>query len=103
MSPQGTTLAAKPEAGMVVDAYVDALLAMPVAAAAPAPADPHQPLASTAPDEVADHAAPQDAPVPEAAAVVPDALAVEGYLDAAAWRPAPACPSAWPGACRTRA
>lgn len=78
MSPQGTTLAAKPEAGMVVDAYVDALLAMPVAAAAPAPADPHQPLASTAPDEVADHAAPQNAPVPEAAAVVPDALEVEG-------------------------
>lgn len=95
MSPQGTTLAAKPEAGMVVDAYVDALLAMPVTAAAPASPEQVQIPSSTALGEVADRAALQAEPVPEASVGVPDTLALE---DANADEPLSSLPAVTGGA-----
>ncbi|QNN46677.1 chemotaxis protein CheW [Thermomonas brevis] len=53
MSPQGTTLAAKPESDVIVDAYVDALLGMPTAASpqadATAAAHAPEPAAGTEP------------------------------------------------------
>lgn len=68
MSPQGTTLAAKPETEMVVDAYVDALLALPVAPPATVPASPEssQPPPSAELDDAMGRTLPEDTAVPEA-------------------------------------
>ncbi|WP_374557146.1 chemotaxis protein CheW [Thermomonas sp.] len=95
MSPQGTTLASKPGAEMVVDAYVDALLAMPVVGAVPAPVEPGQPPLVVARDEVADGSAPLDATAPEALAGVPDAPVVD---DTSAGEVAMPLPAATDGA-----
>lgn len=95
MSPQGTTLAAKPGAEMVVDAYVDALLAMPVAGAAPAPGEPGQAPLAVPHDEVANGTSPLDAPAPEANAGAPDAPVVD---DTSAGEVAMPLPAATDGA-----
>lgn len=69
MSPQGTTLAAKPESDVIVDAYVDALLGMPAAAPpqadATAAAHAPEPAAGTEPASAAEPVAPE-AVAPEA-------------------------------------
>lgn len=82
MSPQGTTLST-PESAVIVDAYVDALLGMPVPAS---PQDPpaavHVPTADTEPASAAEPAAPEDAePAPQVVAEVEPGL--EGDDDAA--------------------
>lgn len=91
MSPQGTTLASKPEAELMVDAYVDALLAMPLAAAAPvdpepvaeatAPAVSIEPQAAFTPmdddNQDAQEAAAAPQPESEIAPLVVDAVAFE--------------------------
>ena len=101
MSPQGTTLASKPAAELMVDAYVDALLAMPLADAAPTPVVPAEPQAMPIPmdgipmdepraQETA--AAPEPEPEPEPEIVPPtDPLPA---VDAAALEPEPAPPPA---------
>lgn len=79
MSPQGTTLAAKPESDVIVDAYVDALLGMPAAAplqvdataTVPAP----EPAASTGPASATGPA--PEAPDPEPAPQATDEAASE--------------------------
>jgi purine-binding chemotaxis protein CheW len=84
MSPQATTLAAKPASEVIVDAYVDALLGMPVAqppqgdataaVQAPEPATDIEPVSTTEP--VAPEAVdPEPEPAPQAmdeAAAEPD-------------------------------
>lgn len=82
MSAQGTTLARRPDDGAMVDAYVDALLAVPMPPAPPAAEPPPSPPADAAP-EVHAH--------PEAGLPV-DAHAGVGSEDAMAWpddEPAP--------------
>lgn len=97
MSPQGTTLASKPEAELMVDAYVDALLAMPLAVAVPAPVAPEPVAEATAPDVSIE---PQAASTPmdddnqgaqeAAAAPQPEPGIAPLVVDAVAFEPEPA-------------
>ncbi|WP_449448270.1 chemotaxis protein CheW [Thermomonas brevis] len=105
MSPQATTLAAKPASEVIVDAYVDALLGMPVAQPpqgdATAPVQAPEPAADTEPASTTEPVAPEAVdPEPEPAPQAMDEAASEpdGERDAGepddASEPVPAPPVA---------
>lgn len=105
MSPQATTLAAKPASEVIVDAYVDALLGMPVAQRpqgdATAPVQAPEPAAETEPASTTEPVAPEAVdPEPEPAPQAMDEAASEpdGERDAGepddASEPLPAPPVA---------
>ena len=87
MSPQGTTLAAKPESDVIVDAYVDALLGMPAAAPpqadATAAAHAPEPAAGTEPEGAVEPVAPEAVdPEPAPQAMDEAAPELDGDRDA---------------------